>query len=298
MNINSTTALFLGVVVLVSATGLAFAQIDGPSPPDGPMQGLMHRGRMADRLLAEFDTNRDGKITHAEFNSALGSEFAAATHGAKQMTSDQFLAIHQSDFARHTAEMFRRADWNGDGRLTLEEYAAPQRAHFEMMDRDGAGIVLCNPAQNAGPGYGRPSSNDRAPVGNADRKAGRGFGGFGRAKFCGDADLSRDGKVTRSEFDSITAKEFARASNGAPAMSIGQFSAEQAARYRDLNARMFKRLDVDGDGKLSLAEFAAPPEKMFDRLDRNHDGAITQDEMKPRFRGRDAQKGRTGRFPT
>jgi Ca2+-binding EF-hand superfamily protein len=282
---NNKNAFFLGAAVLLGVTRLAFAQIDGPTPPDGPMQGLMHRGRMADRLLEGFDTNRDGKITHAEFNSVLGGEFAAATHGAKQMTSDEFLVIHQVDFAKHTAEMFRRADWNGDGRLTLEEFAAPQRAHFEMMDQDGTGTVLCNPASNANLRGGVASYGVRKSTDNVDRRAGRGFAGFGRARFCADADLSRDGKVTRSEFDSITAREFVRASGGAATISIAQFSADQTARFHDLNAKMFKRLDVDGDGKLSLSEFAASSEKLSDRLDKKRDGVITPDEMKPQFRG-------------
>ena len=290
---NSTKlALLFGVAALLGGTSLAVAQMDGPSPPDGPMQGLVHRDRLADRLTAEFDTNHDGKITHAEFNNVLGGRFAAAAHGAKQMSADQFLAMHQADFAKHTAEMFHRADWNGDGRLTLEEFAAPQRAHFEMMDRDGSGVVSCSPVVRANfqPGPSVRSGKGRAGFGGG----GRGFGGFGRARFCSEADLSRDGRVTRAEFDTMTAKEFSAATNGAGTMTMAQFTAEEAARYRDINAKMFKRLDTNGDGKLSLAEFAAPPEKMFDRLDRNRDGVITPDEMKPRFSRRGDSSGRGG----
>jgi Ca2+-binding EF-hand superfamily protein len=283
MNINHTTVLLLRAAVLLAVTRVAFAQFDGPLPPDGPMQGLMHHGRLADRL-EEFDTNHDGKITHAELNNVLGSRFAAATHGAKGMTLEQFQELHQVDFARHTAEMFRRADWNGDGRLSLEEFSAPQRAHFEMMDQDGTGTVLCNPLSNAGLRYGGPNSEDDRYSAGTNRRTGRGFSGFGRARFCSDADLSRDGKVTRSEFDTIVAKEFARALGGGATLTLAQFSAEQATRFRNINAGVFKRLDSDGDGKLSLAEFAAPSERMFDRLDKNHDGVITPDEMKPRSR--------------
>jgi len=286
MHVRQPILLLVGAVFLLTLTKLAFAQIDGPAPPDGPMQGLIKRDRMADRLLAEFDINHDNKITHAEFNGVLGSKFVAATHGAKEMTFDQFLAMHQVDFARHTAEMFRRADWNGDGRLTLEEFAAPQRAHFEMMDRGGAGTVLCNPTSGSSLGYGAAGAVDYRFRGSAASRAGRGSGSFGRARFCGDADLSRGGQVTRSEFDAIIAKEFARASGGAATMALAQFAAEQAAQFRDANAKMFKRLDSDGDGKLWLAEFAAPSEKLFDRLDRNRDGVITPDEMKPRLRTR------------
>lgn len=290
---NSTkAALLFGVAALLGGTGLAVAQMDGPPPPDGPMQGLVHRDRLADRLLAEFDTNHDGKITHAEYNNVLGGRFAAATHGAKLMSADQFLALHQADFAKHTAEMFHRADWNGDGRLTLEEFAAPQRAHFEMMDRDGAGIVSCNPVAHANYQPGGQPQGDRGRHGFVGGS--RGFGGFGRARFCSEADLSRDGRVTRAEFDTITAKEFSAAANGGSTMNLAQFTADEAARYRDINAKMFKRLDTNGDGKLTLAEFAAPPEKMFDRLDRNHDGVITPDEMKPRFHSRGADSGRGG----
>lgn len=288
MEMNVRVALLLGAASLLSATSLAFSQVDGPLPPDGPMQGLMRRERLSDRLLGEFDTNRDGKVTHAEFNGVLGSRFAAATHGAKLMSADQFLASHQPDFAKHTAEMFRRIDWNGDGRLTLDEFAAPQRAHFEMMDRDGTGAVSCS-LSAADFRTGNSSSSGRGFV-TGGRK---GSAGFGRARFCSDADLSRDGKVTKAEFNTITAKEFSTASGGAATMTLAQFTAEEAARFRDINAKMFKRLDTDGDGKLTLAEFAAPSERLFDRLDRNRDGTITPDEMKPRFRG----QGRAASYP-
>jgi Ca2+-binding EF-hand superfamily protein len=278
MTKNTKIALLLSTAVMIGGSSLAFAHMDGPPPPDGPMQGLLHRSKLSDRLLQEFDANHDGKITRAEFNNVLGTRFAAATHGGPGMTEDEFVAIHQGDFQSHAAEMFHRIDWNGDGRLTLDEFAAPQRAHFQMMDRDGTGTVSCNPVTHAD--Y-RPAPQD----GGRGRHAGghgRGTGGFGRARFCSDSDVSRDGKVTRAEFDTTLSKHFQSATGGAPFMTLEQFTADQAAHYRDMNDKMFKRLDKDHDGKLTLAEFAAPPIKMFDRLDRNRDGVITADEMKPR----------------
>ncbi|MBL6852622.1 MAG: EF-hand domain-containing protein [Alphaproteobacteria bacterium] len=285
---NTKIALLLGAAVLLGGSGLAMAHMDGPPPPDGPMTGLLHRGRLADRLLAEYDTNKDGKITRAEYNNVLGARFAAITHGKGAMTEDQFMAIHQDDFNKHTAEMFRRIDWNGDGKLTLEEFTAPQRAHFQMMDRDGTGRVSCNPVRQADD---RPSASGHGPGGFADHGGshrGGSFGdrgGFGRAAFCHDADLGRDGTVTRAEFDTFMTKQFQSAVNGSPAMTLAQFTALQQVRYREMNDRMFKRLDKDGDGTLTLAEFAAPALKLFARLDRNNDGVITADEMKPHFRG-------------
>jgi Ca2+-binding EF-hand superfamily protein len=301
LSTNTKIALLLGAAVLIGGSGLAIAHMDGPPPPDGPMQGLIHRDRLADRLLGEYDTNKDGKVTKAEYNSVLGSRFAAITHRKDTMTEDQFMAIHQGDFDKHTAEMFRRVDWNGDGKLTLDEFTAPQRAHFQMMDRDGTGTVSCNPVLHAD--Y---RSDDRPPPDRGARGGWRGGhgpggfgdhsgwhrgggfggrGGFGRAAFCHDGDLGRDGSVTRAEFDTFMNKQFSTAANGSPYMTQAQFTALQLVRYREMNDRMFKRLDKDGDGTLTMAEFAAPPLKLFARLDRNNDGVITADEMKPHFRG-------------
>jgi Ca2+-binding EF-hand superfamily protein len=281
MKTRSKISLVLGAAALLGGTGLAIAQMDGPPPPDGPMQGLMHREPFGERLLGEFDANHDGKITHAEFNNVLGSRFARVTRGSKQMTADQLWSLRQAGSAAHTAEMFRRIDWNGDGRLTLDEYAAPQRAHFAIMDHKGTGTVSCSPFERAAYEGGR-----QEPRGFGGRRGGGGFGGFELARFCSGADVSRDGTVTRAELDSMTKGAFVAASNGASSMTLLQFATAQAAQFRALTARAFKRLDGNGDGKLTLAEFAEPSEKMFDRLDRNRDGIITSDETKPRFRGR------------
>jgi len=48
---------------------------------------------------------------------------------------------------------------------------------------------------------------------------------------------------------------------------------------------MFKRLDADHDGKLSLTEFAATDQKMFARMDKNKDGTVTRDELTARHFG-------------
>jgi Ca2+-binding EF-hand superfamily protein len=290
MNKNLRITLYLGAALVIGGPTLALAHMDGPPPPDGPMEGLLHRGPLSERLLAEFDANKDGKITKAEFNNVLGTRFAAAMHGAKTMSEDQFAAIHEGDFRRHAAEMFRRADWNGDGKLTLDEFEAPQKAHFQMMDHEGTGTVSCSPVMHAddrpGSSDAPPSGDDRGGWHHRDGHGGfhhAGFGDFGRNSFCRDSDVSRDGHVTRTEFETIMNKHFTQATSGKPYMTLDQFTAELATRYRDREDRMFQRLDKDGDGKLTMAEFSAPELKLFDRLDKDHDGVITADEMKPRF---------------
>jgi hypothetical protein len=56
-----------------------------------------------------------------------------------------------------------------------------------------------------------------------------------------------------------------------------------------LGGRMLERLDADGDGKITRAEFDAEAAQRFARMDRNGDGVVDAAELKDlrdRFGGR------------
>ena len=67
------------------------------------------------------------------------------------------------------------------------------------------------------------------------------------------------------------------------------FAAEADAQNRERQS--FSDLDTNDDGKLSLEEFSkmgsrrGTPEEMFERLDADGDGYITEDEFKSRQSG-------------
>jgi Ca2+-binding EF-hand superfamily protein len=246
------TFLALSVCAVAVGDGAAFAQM-------GPGHG---HGRMADKFFADFDLNRDGKVTRDEVGKVMAARFAAASHNGT-MTQEEFATLHMQKFQERTAQMFHRLDWNGDGKLSLDEFASPQRARFEMMDRDGMGAESCAP-----------------PVHDATyRPSHRFHHGEGRAHFCAENDLNHDGQVTHAELDQATAKRFSDTTGGAKTMNQDQFAAYALKRYREGMAQYAARLDTDHDGKLSLAEFSAPAMKLFAHLDKKGDGAITRDEL-------------------
>jgi len=225
--------------------------------------------RAADRLVREFDRNGDGRVTRAELNGMLGWRFAVATHHKAAMSFEEFLAARADAFRERNGETFHSLDWNGDGRLTLAEFAAADRARFIALDREGQGFVSC-------------------------AASGRSWRG-GLSSFCADNDVNMDGRVTRAELDAAAAKRFAAAAGGAGAMNLAQFELGEQQRFANANARAFRRLDADGDDALTLQEFAASELKTFARLDKNNDGVLTAEELRPRNLAR-SDRGQRRRY--
>lgn len=287
--------LLLGAALAV-CTGVAIAQMgDNPAPPahrrahahsfPSSSQSGSGRGRLAERFLAEFDMNKDGKVTHDEFNRTLAHEFSVATKGAPEMTLDQYTAIHLKDVRDQANEQFHRINWKGDGKATLDEYMAAERDRFEQMDRDGTGVISCSSSRGGGRPPGAPATRGRS----SGSSGGRGASARGRSSICFADDFNRDGKVTRAEFDRATQTAFNSFAKGG-FLTPEQYYQLEAAQSRAISARVFQRLDRDHSGKLTLAEFASSQEKLFARLDKNNDGVVTQDELTSSRRGRVASR--------
>lgn len=73
------------------------------------------------------DTNRDGKLDPAEFQNALPKPPEG---------------VDIPDFIEKRVKgSFKSIDWNLDGTLSYEEFAAPVRMAVAFVDRDGDGVI-------------------------------------------------------------------------------------------------------------------------------------------------------------
>lgn len=97
------------------------------------------------------------------------------------------------------------------------------------------------------------------------------------------ADTNADGLISRAEaaalprlaehFDEIDANRDGQ-------VSFEELRAFHAAHRGEHRKAAMKRMDTDGDGKLSRAEALAAAAARFDAADANKDGFLTPEEMK------------------
>ena len=129
-------ALMAGTAT-VGAAGLAAAQ-----PHHGGMANMMER----------LDTNGDGQITKEEAEAAKAARFPEAdTNGDGGLSMAEMQAFRAAEKARRMEtmrqRMFDKADADGNGVISADEFEARGAPMFDRMDADGDGVITAEEMQ-------------------------------------------------------------------------------------------------------------------------------------------------------
>jgi hypothetical protein len=234
--------------------GVASAQT-GPRGERGP-------GRM---LFEMFDTNKDGKITRAEYNAARDKLFADMDY-----TKDGYLiGLEVRLFMRQRIEArmkarFAAIDTNKDGGISEAEWLASRDAQFKRMDSNKDGKVTEEEirqsfARWAGSRAGRGRWGRHGHHGRGHE--GRGHEGRGHDRW------NRGDRTKGGEGRGYRRAQWRHHRHGRGGRGMG---------------RMFWRADANRDGRVSKAEFTEFTDRMFGWLDKNNDGTITRSDLPTR----------------
>lgn len=202
----------IAAALLALAAGAASAQ-----PPAGGHPGFGGGHGPASFGLLQFDANADGKLTKAEFNTALRARFDKIDADKDGVaTREEFQAARIAEIEAHKAtrakERFAELDKDKSGQLSQSEFAAG------MLTRDEHGF-------GGGDGPRSPMANiqgtphrfmaDDGPRGFRPEGrfalAGPGQKPEGAAKRAGPLDDDADGKITFAEFSDGPQEAFTHA---------------------------------------------------------------------------------------
>jgi Ca2+-binding EF-hand superfamily protein len=161
-------AMAIAATILAGCAG-------GPPPPQhhedewhAPVQILL---RYADK---------DGKLTRAELEAGLRRDFDTAdlNHNGV-LEPDEMRVVNQQRWTHDQSAISPLQDWNGDGVVDFNEFAANARPLFRQYDRNGDGVLTpeeLHPGRAAG--AQRPDENqDQQPEQRGGRRGGPPGGG-------------------------------------------------------------------------------------------------------------------------
>jgi hypothetical protein len=119
---------------------LAFQEHRGPGfapgMPHGPHSHHSWPGD-TERLLEDFDSNKDGKLTQAEVDQTRRDRFAQFdTDKDGKLTLQEYQALWLDAMRRHLVDRFQGLDDDGDAAVTVEEFIAPFSKVVHRLDRN------------------------------------------------------------------------------------------------------------------------------------------------------------------
>jgi hypothetical protein len=180
----------------------------------------------------------------------------------------------------HAGGFLKAADTNKDGVIDQTEFAAGRDKWFADLDANKDGFVSTDELKAFGDKmhaeWAKKHADANAPAGAPDQKADR------QARFIEHVltrvDADKDGKISKAEFDAEGSTMFKRMDKN----SDGKIASDEMPQRHGgrFAGHMFDRADADHDGKVTKAEFTAAGDQMFQKMDKNGDGAIEKDEVR------------------
>jgi hypothetical protein len=99
-------------------------------------------------------------------------------------------------------------------------------------------------------------------------------------------DLDKDGKITQAEIDQARKDQLAKYdTNKDGVLNLDEYQVLWMDAMRRMMVRQFQANDADGDGRITVEEFTARFADLVRDRDRNGDGVLTVDELRPHGRG-------------
>ncbi|WP_029059885.1 EF-hand domain-containing protein [Stappia stellulata] len=283
----------------------------------GQRRGGHGRGMMAMRFMERFDTDADGKVTQTEIDTVVTEMFTGAdADSSGGVNLEEFKAAYVQEMSDRKVRAFQRLDTDGDGSVTKAEFEARGGG---MMGRGGRGMM-----GQGMMGQGRQGMMGQGMMGQGQGMKGQGQGmmGQGRQGMMGQGQgmmgqgmdndngprgMRGDGKRGQGQAgrearqEAREARQAARAAlfseadaNSDEALSLEEFEAVWVQRQDRRMVRMFQRLDRDGDLTITEEEVDGRTSRIVSMMDSNGDGALSMEDHRRHHGGKRGQGKRGG----
>ena len=130
------TKMALGGMLL----SVLLAGCGGGHPPErqGPREAAWHPPI---EILLHY-TDEKGDVTRASMEAGLHKDFAAADKNHDGVLEpDEVLAVNEQRWSEAESASSPLVDWNGDGVVDYDEFAATARALFDQLDPKNTGVI-------------------------------------------------------------------------------------------------------------------------------------------------------------
>jgi Ca2+-binding EF-hand superfamily protein len=119
--------------------------------------------KMAQHILARVDTDKDGKISKAEFDTESSDLFKRLDKNSDgKIAADEVPARHWGG----KGPQFGMMDTDKDGKVTKAEFTAAEDKMFSKLDANGDGVITSDEMQ-AGHRHHHGQDGTQTPDGNA-----------------------------------------------------------------------------------------------------------------------------------